>query len=458
MVAEGTIREIIGSIDEKSWTVDEDVIAPFLSEWRGRWHGNTPLLLLPKNTEEVAKIVRICAQNKTPLCVQGGNTGLVGGQIPMGEILLSTRRLNKIEKIDKHGMSLLVGAGAILADVQEAALKHGLKFPLSIASQGSCTIGGNIATNAGGVHVIKYGTMRNLVFGLEAVMADGSIFNGLSALYKNNTGYDLSGLLAGSEGTFGIITKACLKLVPNPYKTVRIMAAVKSPDNALELLVKMRMSALCMFELMPHLALEFVQSYNAKLKSPFAKKHNWYVLMDFELERDKDQDLILQKLSDANIDDAVIANNNAQSEHLMSLRENISAAQKQFGAGIKHDISVPVANVPKFIKQADIAVREIVKNAHILAFGHLGDGNIHYNIIKPDNILGEKFLQFESIINKQIYDIVCRLGGAISAEHGIGVLKKQELARRAEPAKIAFMRSLKKTVDKSNILNPRVLI
>ncbi len=461
-----TIEGLKSSLPAKSWSEDKQQIAPYLQEWRGRWQGETPILLLPKSTQEVVKIVKICAANKTPIRIQGGNTGLVGGQIPKGEILLSTTRLNKIRAQDKTGMSMVCEAGVRLQQAQEVAREIGLFFPLSLASQGSCTLGGNLATNAGGVHVIKYGTMRRLVFGVEAVMADGRVFNGLAPLHKDNTGPDLSQILIGAEGTLGIITAARLRLYKPAARIDRAMVGLVAPDKAVALLEFIRAKTntagqLSMFEIMPHLALDFVKQAHG-LKSPVKQKFPFYVLLDMEFSGDEGQENCLQKrlveaMEKGIIQDAVIAKNDREAAALLALRENISAAQKPHGACIKHDIAVPISNVARFIARASDAVLRFIPTARLLAFGHVGDGNIHFNIVQPVAMRAEDFMAKEKQINKIVYDIVARLGGTISAEHGIGILKKQELKRYGSKIKLDMMRAVKQSLDPAGIFNPGVL-
>ena len=458
-----TVKALQAALPRKSWTQDEDILAPHLTEWRGRWQGETPILLLPQSTEEVRKIVLICAQNRTPITVQGGNTGLVGGQIPRGEVLLSTARLCKIRSASANNMSLVCEAGTTLKAAQDAADNVGLKFPLSLASEGSCTIGGNLSTNAGGVHVVKYGTARQLVYGVEAVLANGEIFDGLTTLRKDNTGYDLSQLLMGAEGTLGIITAASLKLFPKPAETIRVMAAIDSPEAALELLAAARIGThLAMFELIPRLGIDYVTQNLLGHRDPFADKHPWYVLLEWEFSgagqgQTFAETVLAGAMEQGLVRDAVIATSEAQAHSLLALRENLSASQKPIGATIKHDISVPVADVPAFIARANKAVLRYIPNCHPLPFGHLGDGNIHYNIGQPAGMDADQFMAFEPAINDIVYDITDSLSGSLSAEHGIGILKKQQLARRAAPAKLMAMREIKRALDPHNILNPRVI-
>lgn len=463
-----TIEALKAALPAKSWTQDGDIIEPYLHEWRDRWQGMTPILLLPASTEEVSTAVKICAQYKTPITIQGGNTGLVGGQTPQGEVLLSTVRLNKIRETDADNMHMVCGAGVVLQAVQGAADNLGLKFPLSLASEGSCTIGGNLSTNAGGVHVVKYGTARQLVFGVEAVMADGSIYDGLNPLRKDNTGYDLSQLLMGAEGTLGIITAASVKLFPKPVAYLRAMVAVESPDKALQLLGMVRgANNLCMFELIPRLGMDYVTKHSAGQNDPFAVEYPWYVLVEWEfaktqLSGDNPQNfaenILETAVENGLVLDAVIANSETQNAALLALRENLSASQKPIGATIKHDISVPIAKVPEFIERANIAVLRHTPDCRPLPFGHLGDGNIHYNIGQPEDMQSDAFMALEPEINDIVYDIVGALGGSISAEHGIGTLKKSQLTRSADPTKLKMMRQIKTALDPDNILNPRVLL
>ena len=450
-------------MDDKCWSEDADIIAPHLVEWRDRWHGQTPLLLSPSSTEDVAKIVEICARHKTPLTVQGGNTGLCAGQIPQGEILLSTARLNTVRDVSTDNMSLICEAGVSLLTAQEAANDVDLKFPLSLASEGSCTIGGNLSTNAGGVHVLKYGTAKELVFGVEAVLPNGEIFNGLTSLRKDNTGYDLSRLLLGAEGTLGIITAASLKLFPKPKEIIRVLVAIETPEIAIDLLNHVRVgSHLAMFEFIPRLGLDYVLTNIPGQREPFAEAHPNYVLIDFEFDQVGIGQAFAENLLSGAIEknlirDAVLATSESQAADLLSLREHLSASQKPIGATIKHDITVPLAKTAEFMAKADAACLKHIAKCRPLSFGHLGDGNIHYNIGQPEGMDPKEFMAQEKDINEIVYDIVDELGGSISAEHGIGILKKEQLHKRADHAKLRMMKAVKTVLDPDNIMNPRVL-
>ena len=446
-----------------SWTRDPDIIAPHLVEWRDKYRGTTPLLLTPASTTEVAHMVRLCAQANLAIVPQGGNTGLVGGQTPQGEVLLSLRKMTAIREANPRTNALVTEAGATLRDVQEAADSIDRKFPLSLASEGTATIGGVLSTNAGGVHVLKYGTTKDLVFGVEAVLADGTVFNGLTSLRKDNTGYDLSRLFLGAEGTLGIITAASLKLSPKPGHIQRAMVGVASPEAALQLLETCRAgSALAMFEVMPRIGLELVLAHIDNQRDPFTALHPWYCVVDWEVDtREEGEALAESRLTaafEAGIaQDAVIAQSDTQAAALLALRENMSAAQKHNGASVKQDITVPLDRIPEFFTRADAAIARLVPGAVPVGFGHFGDGNIHYNIAQPPGADADAFLARWQDISETVFDIVDSLGGSISAEHGIGIMKRDDLQKRADPAKLALMRRIKTALDPQNTLNPRVL-
>jgi FAD/FMN-containing dehydrogenase len=457
------IEKLTNALPDTSWSQDPERIIPHLVEWRGRWHGNTPLLLTPATSAETALIVRICANHQIPITTQGGNTGLVGGQIPQGEILLSTTKLTQIRVLDRDEKQIVCEAGLPLQAVQEAAETVGAMFPLSLASEGTCTIGGTLSTNAGGVHVLKYGTAKTMCLGVEAVMADGSLYRGLHGLKKDNTGYDLSRLFLGAEGTLGIITAARLQLVPKPAHTDYALVSSDTLAKITEFLWLARQHpSLSMFEFFPDLGMELVIRH-MKASNPFSKNFPWYVLLEWESVAEQsgqpELETMLQQAMDQNlIQDAVLASSDTQAKALLGLRENLSAAQKPEGVWIKHDISVPIAKIPEFVELADEAVQTAIPNCRPLAFGHVGDGNVHYNIGQPVGGDGPWFLAQEPVLNELVYDIVDALGGSISAEHGIGILKKHQLIRRADPQKIKAMMALKHAFDPDNILNPRVLL
>ena len=443
------------AVGKKGFTEDASEIAPHLEEWRSKYQGKSSLLLKPATCEEVAAILAICHETLTPIVPQGGNTGLVGGQIPFnGEVLLSLKRMNRIRSVDKDGMVLTVEAGVTLAVAQKAADAAGLLFPLMLASEDSCTIGGNISTNAGGNHVIRYGMMRALVLGLEVVLADGRVLEMLRPLPKDNSGYDLKQIFIGSEGTLGIVTAANLRLFPKPAETVVAFAAVPSPQAALALLNHMRaLVPLSAFELVPQFALELVTKHIPGTRPPLADASPWYVLIEaagnIGLEAQMESALAEQNIAT----DATIARSGAQAKDLWKLREAISEAQKREGASIKHDISVPVAAIPAFIPKATAAVIAKFPGARPVTFGHLGDGNLHFNFSAPPG-KDKEFLAEWDEIQLTVHDIVKEFGGSISAEHGIGTMKRDLLPRYKSHDELDAMRALKAAFDPKNILNP----
>ncbi|HVV28348.1 MAG TPA: FAD-binding oxidoreductase [Rhizomicrobium sp.] len=454
------LKEAVGP---GGFSEDPAEIAPHLEEWRSKYRGHTPLLLKPAATAEVSAILAICNETGTPLVTQGGNTGLVGGQIPLhGEVLLSTQRLNRIRTLDESGMTLTAESGVTLAAVQRAADEKRLLFPLSLASEGSCTIGGNIATNAGGTQVLRYGMMRALVLGLEAVLPDGTVLDMLRALHKDNTGYDLKQMFIGSEGTLGVVTAATLRLFPRPDIAVTAFAAVPSPACAVKLLGAMQAAtggALSAFELMPRIALEFVTRHIADTRDPLAAPSPWYVLMEATGGRQANlaaalEDGLAAAIAGGLVTDAVVAASAAQAAALWKLRESISESQKREGASIKHDVSVPVAAIPDFLARATRAVQAAIPGARAVSFGHLGDGNLHFNFNSPQAGDDADFLARWDEVQQTVHDIVKEFGGSISAEHGIGAMKVASLPRYKSHAELDAMRALKAAFDPKGILNP----
>ncbi|MDP3526815.1 MAG: FAD-binding oxidoreductase [Hoeflea sp.] len=441
-------------------------IEPHLIELRGLYRGESPLVLRPGSTEEVSAILRLAHETGTAIVPQGGNTGLVGGQSPrpgQGEIVLSLARLNAIRSLDPVGQTMVAEAGVILAQAQQAASEAGLLFPLSLGSEGSCQIGGNLSSNAGGTAVLAYGTMRQLCLGLEVVLPDGEIWNGLRALKKDNTGYDLRDLFIGAEGTLGVITAAVLKLWPAPRGHETIYAGVDTPDTALRLF---RMAqdycgpSLTGFELMPRIGIEFTTRHIDGVRDPLGDPHPWYVLIDIssgqsqEAARAMLEGLFVAAEAQGLIRDAAAAETEAQRQAFWKLRESMSWAQKPEGGSIKHDVSVPVALVPAFLARADRAVKSVMPDARIVAFGHMGDGNIHYNISQPPGADTQAFLARWKEMNGIVHGIVLELGGSISAEHGIGQLKRDELAAIRSPVEMALMHRIKQALDPRGIMNP----
>jgi FAD/FMN-containing dehydrogenase len=454
------LKEIVGP---RGFSEDASVIAPHLEEWRSKYKGSSPLMLQPDSTEQVSRILAVCHETATPIVPQGGNTGLVGGQIPFnGEVLLSLERLNRITGIDVENQSMSVEAGVVLAAAQSAAREKGLLFPLSLAAEGSATIGGNLSTNAGGVNVLRYGMMRDLVLGLEAVLADGRTLNLMTALRKDNTGYDLKQIFVGAEGTLGIITAAILKLFPEPKTRATVFVAISSPAAAVRLLAGMQADSggqISAFELIPRIGLELITHHIAGARDPLSKHSPWYVLVEATSAVQFDLDTAIERsLASAGemglVSDAVIAKSESQRAALWSLRENMSEAQKREGPSIKHDVSVPVSAIPEFLERATAAVLSAIPGARAVSFGHIGDGNIHFNFSAPIGADGVGFLARWQEIQRIVHDIVHEFGGSISAEHGIGVQKRDQLVRYKSAVEMDLMRTLKRALDPKNILNP----
>ncbi|AKI01518.1 4-phosphoerythronate dehydrogenase (FAD-dependent) [Hoeflea sp. IMCC20628] len=445
---------------------DPSDIAPYLIELRGLYQGESPLVLRPANTEEVAAILRLANETHTAIVPQGGNTGLVGAQSPRpgkGEIVLSLSRLNKIRSLDPVGQTMVAEAGVVLQQAQLAASDKGLLFPLSLGSEGSCQIGGNLSSNAGGTAVLAYGNMRQLCLGIEAVLPDGEIWHGLRALKKDNTGYDLRDLFIGAEGTLGVITAAVLKLFPAPRGHETLYAGIDSPETAVELF---RLAqdlcgpSLTGFELMPRIGIEFTVKHIEGMRDPMGEPHPWYALIDIssgqsqEAARTMLEELFVAADEKGLIRDAVAAETEAQRQAFWKLRETMSPAQKPEGGSIKHDVSVPVAQVPAFLERADRAVLKAMPDARIVAFGHMGDGNIHYNISQAPGADTQAFLARWKEMNEVVHAIVLELNGSISAEHGIGQLKRDELAAIRSPVEMALMQQIKQAFDPKGIMNP----
>ncbi|WP_336490565.1 FAD-binding oxidoreductase [Methylobacterium nigriterrae] len=438
-------------------------MAPHLEEARGLYRGSARAVVRPADAGEVAFAVRVCAEARVPIVPQGGNTGLVGGGVPHGGIVLSLARLARIRALDRVGATLTVEAGAILADVQRAADEAGMLFPLSLAAEGSCRIGGNLATNAGGTGVLAYGNARDLVLGLEVVLADGRVWNGLKGLRKNNAGYDLKHLFLGSEGTLGIITAAVLKLFPKPLSRAVGFVGLASPRAALRLLEGLRRAAgpsLTAFEVMPRFGLEIVLAHMPGSVRPLADAHDTYALVEFSSPRPDAaagaelEAALAAAIEDGTVEDAAIGASEAQNAALWALRENLSDAQRYEGGSIKHDVSVPLARLADFLEQAEAACLEAMPGLRPCAFGHFGDGNIHFNLSQPVGMDRAEFLAAWARFNRIVHDIVQRLDGSIAAEHGIGLIKRDELQHYGDPVGLDLMRRLKAALDPQDLLNP----
>ena len=443
---------------------DPDQQLPYLRELRDMYEGRAAVVLRPGSTEEVSKILALAHEHRIPVVPQAGNTGLVGGQVPMhGELLLSVGRLKGVRAVDAAGYTMTVETGLTLAEVQAVAEKANRLFPLSLPSEGSCQLGGNLGTNAGGVGVLAYGNTRQLVLGLEVVLADGRIWNGLKALKKDNTGYDLRDLFIGSEGTLGIITAAVLKLFPRPVEKATAIVAMPDFKSALGLFSLAQDTAgtgLTAFEFMPRIVLDFVLKNLAGTREPFATKHAWYVLLEISgLKADGSaEQQMLSALEAATeqglIVDAAIAGSLAQARDFWRLREAVSEAQRPEGASIKHDVSVPVQRIPEFVERANALVEKLCPGVRPLAFGHFGDGNVHYNITQPVGMAREDFMRRWGDIMRTVHGLVVDMGGSISAEHGIGFMKREELAHVKSDVELDLMRKIKAAFDPRGILNP----
>ena len=445
-------------------TRDAGVLAPLLTDWRGRYHGATPLLLLPRTTAQVSAIVRAAAATRTPLVPQGGNTGLVGGGIPPADasaVLVSLARMNRIRAIDGDGLLMTVEAGVILQAVHDAAAAIGCAFPLSLAAKGSATVGGLAATNAGGVQVLRHGTMRALVAGVEAVLPDGSVLDQLTGLAKDNTGYDIKQLLIGAEGTLGIITAAALRLVPAPAFRATAWVGVQSPAAALALLARLRRASggqVESFELIPDNGLQLVLRHIEGARAPLAGSHAWHVLVELAGPAPLEA-LLGDELVATGVADAAIAASSAQAAALWQLREALPEAERREGPAVHHDIAVAVAAMPDFTGAATARVEAAFAGARVIAFGHLGDGNLHFNVRPPAGVdQGEWLVPRRTAITALVHDLVTAAGGSISAEHGIGMLKRDDLARLGNPAKLAAMRAIKEALDPLGIMNPGKII
>ncbi len=447
------------------WSDDADRIAPKLREWRDRWRGATPLLLLPRTVQDICAIVRHCAEGRIALTLQGGNTGLVGGQIPAGEVLLSTERLRTIREVSAVDDVLVAEAGVPLATVHEAALQAGRFFPLSLASQGSATIGGLASTNAGGTAVLRYGTLRDLALGVEAVLPDGSVFAGLKRLRKDNTGYDLKQLLIGAEGTLGVITAVALKLFPILRSRAVAIVGLATPDDALRLLARAKEQsggALEAFELISRRGVELAVANIPDVRDPLDRAYPWIALVEIASSEGGHAEAAMERLLSMSLDDAVIADavlaqTGAQALAFWRLREEQSAAQKPEGVTWKHDVSVPLSCVPAFLERAGAVAQAMAPGCRVVAFGHMGDGNIHYDVLQPRGVDGAAHAAMRDAGSRAIHDIVADLGGSISAEHGLGAMKSTEALRYKDPNAVALMRGVRAAFDPHRIMNPRVL-
>jgi D-lactate dehydrogenase (cytochrome) len=457
------LARFVAIVGEKYAVTDAAEQEPYLVESRGLYRGTTPVVLRPGSIGEVAAIVRLANETGTAIVPQGGNTGLVGGQIShAGEVVVSLKRLDRIREVDVLSNTMTCEAGVILANAQAAAAEADRLFPLSLGAEGSCTIGGNLSTNAGGTGAFAYGVARDLVVGLEVVLPDGRVLNVLNKLKKDNTGYDLKNLFVGAEGTLGIITAAVLKLFPAPKATETALIGVPSPEAALALLtlVQERTNrAATSFEIISRIAVEFAVRHGHGVRDPLEEPHPWYVLVQLQSAAEQNLRTMLEETLETGMErglvsDAAVADSLEHRRAFWRLREILPEVQKPEGGSIKHDISVPLAAIPDFLREAGLAVEALIPGARPVPFGHLGDGNIHYNVTQPVGADTAAFLAGWGEVNEVVHAVVIKFGGSISAEHGVGVMKRKEVAMLKDPVAIDVMGMLKRTLDPKNILNP----
>lgn len=464
-----TLKNIAGP---KGYTVDADLIAPHVEEPRGKFFGNTPLVLYPKMTETLSQIMSYCFEHNVHVVPQGGNTGLVGGSIADksgNEIVISMKRFNKVRLKDPLNHTITVESGMILSEIHNLAETMNSIFPMHLASEGSAMIGGNISTNAGGINVLRYGTMRDLVLGLEVVLPNGDIWDGLTGLRKDNTGYDLKQLFIGGEGTLGIITAATLKLYPSHAQKNTAFVAIPDPEAAVKLLSLAREisgDSLIAFEILPRIGLDFTIQHMPGCREPLEQHYNWYILMECATSLDNDlldleavMERILERAMEQGLVlDGVVPKNIAEQKALWNLREHMSEAQKHEGGSIKHDVAIPISKIPEFLKLGSEAVKKACPGIRPVPFGHIGDGNIHFNLSQPTTMKKADYLSKWKDINRIVHEIVVDLGGSISAEHGIGTLKVEELEHFKSDVALNTMRNIKKALDPKNIINPGRII
>ncbi len=461
-----TLEALKAAAGPGAWRDSAADVEPFLSDFRQLYRGATPLVLMPGDVEAVSRILQICARDAVAVVPHGGNTGYCGGATPDAsgtQVVLSMRRLNHIRSVDAANHSMIVESGCTLAEAQRAAENAGRLFPLSLGSEGTAQIGGNLSTNAGGTAVLRYGMMRDLVLGLEVVLADGRVLNALRGLRKDNTGYDVKSLFLGAEGTLGVITAASLKLFPLPGDVATALVGTDTPAHALDLLNRLRSNAgdqVTTFEIMPRRAVELTVGYIEGVANPLIQGTAWYVLVELTSPNPQARlsALLTDQLQDAAaegvIADAMIATSLAQGRAMWKLRESVPAAQTRHGASLKHDISVPISALPALIERGTSLAAGLVPEGEVISYGHLGDGNLHFNVSQRQGADRTAFLARKEVLEEAIFDLVETLGGSFSAEHGIGRLKADQLARRTDPVELSVMRALKDALDPQGIMNP----
>ncbi len=463
------IERILAVVGPSGLTTGADESAAYATDWRKRYFGKPLAVVRPASTAEVAQVVRACAETRTPIVPQGGNTGLCGAATPDSsgtQLILNLSRMNRVRGIDVRNHTITAEAGCVLANLQRAARDAEKLFPLSLAAEGSCEIGGNLSTNAGGTAVLRYGNARDLVLGLEVVLPSGEVWDGMRGLRKDNTGYDLKHLFIGAEGTLGVITAAVLKLYPQPRSRAVAIAALRDPESALALLEKFQDSCgerVTGFELFSDFCLALVLRHFGNTAAPFPTRFPYYALIELSDTRSEgtralSEAVLEAALGDGLVSDAVIAQNESQAQALWKLRELISEAQAHEGPNIKHDVSIPVSRIPDFIRETHAELASAHPGIRMVTFGHLGDGNLHYNVSPPDGIAAGDFLVHLGGINRIVHDAVARFRGSISAEHGLGQLKREEILRYKSSLEIELMRSIKRTLDPHGIMNPGKLV
>jgi len=470
--AETFLAEAAELLGPKGLTRDPELMEPWLTDWRGRYTGRALALTSPGSTEEVAGLLKLCARHGIPIVPQGGNSGMVGGATPdeSGQgILLSLRRLNAVRRLNREAGQVVCEAGVILQSLQTLAEENGMRFPLTLGGKGSATVGGLISTNAGGTQVLRHGTMRAQVLGIEAVLADGSVYDGLTVLKKDNRGFDLKQLLIGSEGTLGIVTAATLRLLPAPTARVTVWAGLSGVIEARTLLRAMDRAmgdTLEGFEVVPAHCLDSVLSHLPDARPPLSQRHEWNALIEFVASgpdgaslRERAEAALAQAMEEGLLEDASIAANETQAEDFWTLRDSISAAERAIGPAMQHDISVPVETMPEFILAAIPAIEKEFPGTSSVAFGHLGDGNVHFHVLAPEGAVPGEWEEDEGKrVSARVYDLVTDWGGSISAEHGIGQVKIGELARLGDPVALSMMRKVKQALDPDGLLNPGKLV
>lgn len=460
------LERIEAIVGPRGFTRNKAEIEPWCQSWRDNWIGDVCMIVRPSDSKELAEVVRICHQSGTRIVPQGGNTGLTGASQPhadRSEIIISTSRMNRIIDIDLANDTMTVEAGCILETIQKTADDHQRLFPLSLAAEGSCQIGGNLATNAGGTQVLRYGNTRALVLGIEVVLPDGRIWDGLRALRKDNTGYDLKQLFIGAEGTLGIITKAVLKLFPRPTDIQTAFVALPDPQAAVSLLSRARDvvgDQVVTFELIQRIGLEIAATHIEGIKDPFEHSYPWYVLMEITGQgqqgqlREAVETLLETSFENELVLDAVIADSTAQRNNLWAIREKLPEAQNHIGVSVKHDVSVPISQIPTFIAIGDQRLEAAFPGCRPVTFGHVGDGNIHYNIAQPEQMDENEFRSTYADVNRVVHDLVAEMNGSISAEHGLGRLRMLEAELYKSEVELDLMRTLKRALDPDNIMNP----